>query len=440
MPSESRTAAEVPTIRQRIKGSQQVGALREALTSAADQPSLRERLSLGAADGVPAATSLQLRKVPHDIVAYVSSEMRTFRKHRFSEVDSLVFSKLSYLNWLAVPAVPRRTRKGPAPTLRDLFCAECFEGLFDTQLDRDKDVAFLTAVVASPRFRDVRVLNHVNSIDEAADKQFSATTFLLPDKTVYVAFRGTDNTIVGWKEDFDLAFRTPVAAQTSAVAYLERAAAATDGHIRVGGHSKGGNLAVYAAAMAAPAVREHIVRVYSHDGPGFNETALAQIRSSDMAGRVSKSVPESSVVGMLLENQETYHVIRSDAAGIMQHDPYSWIVLDGAFVPMPGVDDSSVLIDRTLSGWISGMDDAHMERFVNALFDVFGASGTKRFQDMSFADYMASAQAVVDMDPDERAMFLRTIEALARVGAQSLADAMGTAAADATDAVIAEES
>ncbi|MCH3942997.1 MAG: DUF2974 domain-containing protein [Atopobiaceae bacterium] len=364
-----------------------------------------------------------MAKDRNNIIEYVETEFATFAERPFSEVDSLVLAKLSYLHWMAVPCIRHEFRGQAGPTLHDLYRAEWFAGLFETQMDRDLDRRLLAGVVASPRFRDVSVANHVDVVDEACDKQFSATTFVLPDQGAYVAFRGTDNTIVGWKEDFNLAFVTPVPSQRAARDYLERAARHLPGTLRVGGHSKGGNLAVYAAARCRPECQARIVQVYSHDGPGFNRKALEHLSSSDISGRVSKSVPESSIVGMLLEHQEPYHVVRSDEVGIMQHDPYSWLVSDGTFVAADGIDGGASLMDETLSEWIDGMDAEHIERFTNALFSVFGASGAKKFQDMTIEDYRAQAEALVGMDPDERRMFLETLRTLASIGARNIVGA-----------------
>ncbi|MCI1664948.1 MAG: DUF2974 domain-containing protein [Atopobiaceae bacterium] len=367
-----------------------------------------------------------------NIVDYVAGEMATMSERPFSEVDSLVLAKLAYFHWEGVPGVPERFGGRHQPTVRDLYRAEDFGTIFETVLDRELDRDLFSALAASPRFRDVRVAHHVDSVDERDAKQFSATTFLLPDKTVYVAFRGTDNTIVGWKEDFNLAFASAVPAQRAAVGYLDRAAAHLKGTIRVGGHSKGGNLAVYAAARCEQATRDRIDRIFSHDGPGFNERTLGGAAYSAIADRVDKSVPESSMVGMLLEHQEAYHVIKSDAVGIMQHDPYSWQVREGDFVPAEGISGGADYVNSTLSDWISSMDTDQMERFTNALFDVFGAGGTKKFQDMTMTDYKASAEALVGMAPDERDMFVETIKSLASIGARnllpdSLMRALGTA-------------
>lgn len=354
------------------------------------------------------------------LIDHVGVEMRTLRQSPFSEVDSLLLSKMAYFHWAGVPAVPGVFHWITAPRLRDLYRAEHFDALFSTDLDHDLDRRLFAAVCASPRYRDIRLANHIEVFDEDTAEQFSATTFLLPDRTVYVAFRGTDDTLVGWKEDFKLAFVTPVPSQQAALEYLEKTAVHTIAKLRIGGHSKGGNLAVYAAAMSRPSLRRRILQVFSHDGPGFNEEALRSLEFSNIAHLVDKSVPESSIIGMLLEHQEKYHVVKSDGVGIMQHDPYSWFVEDGAFVPVGKIDGNAEYMNATLSAWVAGMGREQMETFTDALFDVFGAGGAKTFQEMGFADYRAQAGAMVKMDSEMRKVFLSTLTALAAISFRKL--------------------
>ena len=177
----------------------------------------------------------------------------------------------------------------------------------------------------------MRVCGYRAVFDAAAEEQFAAMTFCLPNGSIYIAFRGTDSTMVGWKEDFNMSFRCPVPAQTTATSYLESAALALDGPLMCGGHSKGGNLAVYAASMCDPAVRERLVRVYSHDGPGFNEAFLggAEYQALAAAGKIDKTLPRSSIIGMIFEHQEDYAVVESCDFGLLQHNPFSWVVPQG---------------------------------------------------------------------------------------------------------------
>lgn len=354
------------------------------------------------------------------LIDHVRTEMRTLRQAPFSEVDSLLLSKMAYFHWAGVPAVPGTFRRITAPRLRDLYRAECFDALFYTELDNGLDRQLFTAVCASPRYRDIRLTNHIDIIDEDTAKQFSATTFLLPDHTVYIAFRGTDDTLVGWKEDFKLAFVTPVPSQQAALEYLQNTASRTLARLRVGGHSKGGNLAVYAAAMSRPSLRRRVLQVFSHDGPGFNEEALRSLEFSNIAHLVDKSVPESSIIGMLLEHQEKYHVVKSDGVGIMQHDPYAWLIADGSFIPVEKIDGNAEYMNATLSTWVCGMSREQMETFTDALFDVFAAGGAKTFQEMNFSDYRAQANAMVKMDPEMRKVFLSTLAALAAISFKNL--------------------
>lgn len=358
----------------------------------------------------------------HGIIYYLEHDFRTFDEHPFTEVDSLLLSKLAYFHWADVPEISEKLQRVMPPRLADLYRAEYFESIFSTAMDNEKDRELFAAVAASPRFRDVCITKHTDNLDEEAEKQFSATTFLLPDKTAYVAFRGTDASLVGWKEDFQLAFITPVPSQQAAREYFDQLVSQLPfSKIRVGGHSKGGNLAVYAAAMCKPKVRERILKVYSHDGPGFNEQALTSQEFAAVTPLLSKSVPESSVIGMLLEHQETYHVVKSDGVGIMQHDPYSWLVdEDGAFIPAEKLDASADYLNSTLSTWVGGMSPQQMETFTNALFGIFGASGAKTFQEMTVSDYRASAAALVNMDPDMRKVLLQTLTELASISVRGL--------------------
>ena len=154
--------------------------------------------------------------------------------------------------------------------------------------------------------------------------QFAAMTFDLPDGSSYIAFRGTDATIVGWKEDFNMAFQYPVPSQAEAADYLNEAARHCRGKLYVGGHSKGGNLAVYAAANCRPDVSARLARVFSHDGPGFLEQALQSEAFRQVLPKIEKTLPQSSMIGMLLEHQENYKIVKSSSISIWQHNPFSW--------------------------------------------------------------------------------------------------------------------
>lgn len=288
-------------------------------------------------------------------------------------VDSLVFSILAYAH-IPSGVVQASTSQGIA--VRDLCVAPCLETMCAHMYDPQSSTELLTALAGSPRFRDVRVSCFVHYTDEGVEKQFAAMTFLVSPQESYVAFRGTDNTLVGWKEDFNMSFQTAVPSQLAAVQYLNDVSRVTSGRLWCGGHSKGGNLAVYASVMCEPAVRGRIVRCFSHDGPGFIAAAMRDPRWEQVRGLVDKTIPQSSVVGMIFEQQERdFSVVRSHGLGFYQHDPYSWEVEGCDFVYERRLGLGAAVLDSSINAWLSNATAEDRERFVDAVFDVLAAAG-----------------------------------------------------------------
>lgn len=303
-----------------------------------------------------------------NIIDYVKEEMRKADEKPFSEVDSLVLCQFSYLLFDGI--VPGFEQECGKTTVKDLYKAEFFSTIFPDNGSRKENQQLLLAMAASPRFRDMALCHYVNETDVAAEKQFAAITIAVDEDTKYVAFRGTDSTLVGWKEDFNMAYITPVPAQQTAKEYVEKTADQWQGKLWLGGHSKGGNLAVYAGIHVDEKVRGQIERIYSHDGPGMNEQIIAYSYYQEMAGRIWKTIPGFSVIGMLLGQQEKSKVIKSDGVGILQHNPFNWLVEQGEFVPLPGLNKTAELLDQKIDNWVSGMTTEEREEFVNKLFSV----------------------------------------------------------------------
>ncbi len=206
-----------------------------------------------------------------NFLTYAQTVFDPFEERSFCAVDSLVFAWLSYLR---LPGDMAELTNWQGLDVRELLRAECYRDMIDDLWDPEGSRTLLEAVAANPRYRGVHVCGYRAVSDVVATEQFAAMAFRFPAGFSYLSFRGTDSTIVGWKEDFNMAFRCPVPAQESAVRYVDEAADAIDGPLLCGGHSKGGNLAVYGAAMCSDVARERIERVYSHDSPGFVEEFL----------------------------------------------------------------------------------------------------------------------------------------------------------------------
>ena len=323
------------------------------------------------------------------IVTYIEREQRTFAESPFNPVDSLVFSSLCYFNFDT--ASPLEQFAGANVTLdahteQRVLIADILALCDHTQLtsgswlkDADETTQFIAALRASRRYRDVTIAFFANEMADAVDKQFSASTFFFYGKhseVAYVAFRGTDGTLTGWKEDFNMAFQYPVPAQVTAADYLARVAALwKDVPIVLTGHSKGGNLAVYAAMNASDEVKDRVERIYSLDGPGFPESVVNSFEYASVSDRIVKIVPDSSVVGMVLETPERCIVVKSDVEGIMQHFVFSWQMHGGEFDKVEDVANSSVTFNKALNGWLSNLSKEQRERAVDALFAVLEASG-----------------------------------------------------------------
>ena len=309
----------------------------------------------------------------------------TLDQSPFNEVDNLLIAQLAYLNLDGLVPSPEQ---GGEVTARE--ACERYFALHDEQaIARQGFLVRMTAPVLrklaeTRRFAGTRLAHYVNEVDPEREMQFSAVHARLDDGTVYVAFRGTDSTLIGWKENFNMSFAAPVPSQLEAVRYLERTAGGGNGPpLRLGGHSKGGNLAVFAAVRCREPIRSRILEVYNNDGPGFDREFLASPAYREMLGRIRKFVPQTSVVGMLLEHDEEYTVIRSSQRGLLQHDALSWEVLGPRFVYVGQVTRESRLLDEMLRSWLDRMDRAQRERFAEALFGLFEAGGIETVDDLS---------------------------------------------------------
>ena len=351
-------------------------------------------------------------------LTYVRERMDTFLDRPLCAIDSLVFSWLAYAH-LGEDQVNACLPEGIA--LHEMLRAEEFDNMFGSTWDPEGSRDLLFAVCASPRFRDARLTEFRFKTARSAEEQFAAMTFILPDGSSYVAFRGTDSTIVGWKEDFNMTFLNPVPAQEEARAYLEYVASVTAGPLYVGGHSKGGNLAVYAVATCNKSCRERVVRVFSHDGPGFHREFCASDAYRNILPIMVKTVPKSSMIGAVLSEGPDCHpiIVESGGFSLFQHNPFLWEVdvESATFVEADGFTASSRYFDSTLDAWMDKYSLAERARFVDALFDVIRVTGAKRFSDIMAdrkTNVLLMLEAVEGLDPDLQQFIRDVLRSFAR--------------------------
>ena len=300
----------------------------------------------------------------------------TFKESPFNEVDNIILSQIAYVDLSeVVPDVESRS----AITL-EKACDIYFEYHDEEELKEVKSFIWqapflMRKAAACARFKEVKLSRYSYIVDEDIQTQFAAFTADLGDGTVYVAYMGTDDTLVGWKEDFNMSFLSPVPAQTMALDYLNTIGRFIRKKIRVGGHSKGGNLAIYSGMYASNTVRKKIIQIYNNDGPGFDKGIINSPEYIRMKPVLTSIVPYRSLVGMLLEHDDDYLVVSSSEKGVMQHDAMSWQVKGAAFVKEKGLSQSSRTMNETLSNWINSIDRIEREEFVDTLFEIISASG-----------------------------------------------------------------
>lgn len=347
-----------------------------------------------------------------NFLTYAQTAFDSFDERAFCSVDSLVFAWLSYLR---LPGDMPELAGWQGLDVRELLRAECYRDMIGDLWDPEGSRALLEAVTASPRYRGVRVCGYRAVNDVETTEQFAAITFRFPAGFSYLSFRGTDSTIVGWKEDFNMAFRCPVPSQESAARYVDEVAAAIDGPLLCGGHSKGGNLAVYGAAMCSDAARDRIERTFSHDGPGFVEEFLSGDAFEGLASRIDKTLPQSSIFGMMFETQEDYAIVESTEFSLLQHNPFSWVVDGYDFVYCEHLSAGARYVDSSIREMLLAVEPAERERFVDALFSVFEATGAERFADIAGnlrESLPVMLQAAQGFDKETRRFISQTIVAI----------------------------
>ena len=294
---------------------------------------------------------------------------KRLNEQSFTDVDNLICSQLSYLDY-------SKADRNLPQSLKIL------DGIVGFGVMAQDNCALFRLAIDQKRFCDSKAFRYTSEFSEADTRQFAAITFLLPDNTAFVSFRGTDSTIVGWKEDFMLSFTTPVPAQVLAVQYLNDIGSLLDCPLRVGGHSKGGNLAIYASAFCNEAVQKHIITVYSNDGPGFEDKVLSSEGYRRIKTRIRRFIPEFSAVGILMDSDSEVTVVKSNSVGFYQHNPYSWQVNGTDFVKLPYTSLGSDMISTSQRDWFRALSVEKREKYTNLLFDLLLSGNARTLREL----------------------------------------------------------
>lgn len=336
----------------------------------------------------------------------------SFEERAFSEIDALVLTELEYLPLEKV--VPSDENGENFVTVKEIaeYMQEHKQELFDENpmMITEERHEVSQVIADAPRFQSLKFFGVVSEWDKDTTKQFAAVTVEVEPSVRLVVFRGTDDTLIGWKEDFLMTYSPLVAAQTDAKEYLAKQASLWGGDLMISGHSKGGNLAIYAAATQEEDVQLRIVDIFCFDSPGLYRSVLETKGYQNIVPLAMRYIPQDSLVGLMLESEVPYVIVKSNATGAMQHSAMTWEIEDGQFIKMEKLTKNSQLNDQTFKKWTESVSDEELELFWNVFFELLFSVGIDTVNDLygQFMHYVQEfLKAAGDMDEEKRELLTR---------------------------------
>ena len=331
----------------------------------------------------------------------------------FKELDVLALTELTYLPFGHI--VPQGDTTGIPVRLSDAM------ELIDRTTDfivSNQHLQLVDELATSKRFKNIKLLNYVDEYDPDVQKQFAAMTYRLTLDVYLVVFRGTDDTLIGWKEDFHMTYMDHVPAQKRAASYLQNVMKEfPKGRFLVAGHSKGGNLATYACSYLPDSLFERVDAIYSYDAPGLNKAIIETEGYQRTSPNIRRFVPQGSIVGMMLEVPEPTTIVKSRAfGGFAQHDAFTWETKDLSFLTVTETSPDSQQTDLTLKQWVRETSADERKKFFDTFFGIFLDAGITSINDLTDLKQLAKAKEILqnaqDLDPTEREMLERLAKQL----------------------------
>ena len=342
----------------------------------------------------------------------------------FNELDMLMLTEITYLPFDKI--------------VSDQMSPDCTCRLFEAAGKVPQDLSMLVTknrlkllekVASSTRFKNIKLMGYVNDIDPDVQKQFAAMIFKIKPDSYVLTFRGTDDSIIGWKEDFHMTYMDQVPAQKTAVNYLRKAMDALPGQFILTGHSKGGNLASYAGSQIEPEYQERIQSIYSYDAPGLNHSVITSQSYQTISDKIKRYIPQGSIVGMMLETPKQAQIVKSTAiGGLAQHDTFSWQISDQTFVLLDNLNPDSLQMDKTLKNWVDSVSDEELKDFFDLFFGLILDAGISSINDLTKLENFNKILAVLEnanaLTDQEREMLTRLAKLLVDMRYQSWKDDM----------------
>lgn len=298
----------------------------------------------------------------------------SFSQDPLNEIDNIILARFSYLPFKYINLKNMETIESISDKMKD-FNLERFLW--------DDDKEFIEILGKTKRFKNLKTSDYIEIFDKSAEKQFAAISIIMPNKIKYISFRGTDSSLVGWKEDLNMSFMENVPSQKEAVNYLNSIARKGRDKLIIGGHSKGGNLAVYSAIFCEDKIKNRIEKVINADGPGFDKNVIQTENYKKIINKVETYIPQSSIVGRLLEHEEEYQVVKSIQKGVMQHDIYSWQVEPMKLVRIPTLTNNSEIFNGIVRDWVKNTTPEQRKNFINLIYEIITTTDAKSLGDFS---------------------------------------------------------
>lgn len=340
----------------------------------------------------------------------------------FNELDMLMLTEITYLPFDQIVS----NQISPDCTCRLFEAAEKVPQDLSMLVTKNR-LKLLEKVASSTRFKNIKLMGYVNDIDPDVQKQFAAMIFKIKPETYVLTFRGTDDSIIGWKEDFHMTYMDQVPAQKTAVNYLRKAMDALPGQFILTGHSKGGNLASYAASQIEPEYQERIQIIYSYDAPGLNHSVITSQGYQTISDKIKRYIPQGSIVGMMLETPKQAQIVKSTAiGGLAQHDTFTWQISDQTFVLLDNLNPDSLQVDKTLKNWVDSVSDEELKDFFDLFFGLILDAGISSINDLTKLENFNKILAVFEnanaLTDEEREMLTRLAKLLVDMRYQSWKD------------------
>lgn len=340
----------------------------------------------------------------------------------FNELDMLMLTEITYLPFDQIVS----EQMSPDCSCRLFEAAEKVPQDLSMLVTKNR-LKLLEKVASSTRFKNIKLMGYVNDIDPDVQKQFAAMIFKIKPDSYVLTFRGTDDSIIGWKEDFHMTYMDQVPAQKTAVNYLRKAMDALPGQFILTGHSKGGNLASYAASQIEPEYQERIQIIYSYDAPGLNHSVITSQGYQTISDKIKRYIPQGSIVGMMLETPKQAQIVKSTAiGGLAQHDTFTWQIADQTFVLLDNLNPDSLQVDKTLKNWVDSVSDEELKDFFDLFFGLILDAGISSINDLTKLENFNKILAVFEnanaLTDEERDMLTRLAKLLVDMRYQSWKD------------------